>query len=93
MTAGRGIAHSEEAPQTNSGTLNGVQLWVALPGAQCDIAPAFDHYDTLPVLEFAGGGVNVERTLPGQRVSRRGRYSLSSRSHSFTSVQTQMPLY
>ena len=31
MTAGRGIAHAEETPVNNSGRLNGVQLWAALP--------------------------------------------------------------
>ena len=31
MTAGRGIAHAEETPRTNSGMLSGVQLW-ALQG-------------------------------------------------------------
>src|ERR1700754_3681708 len=33
MTSGGGIAHSEETPAKNSGLLNGVQLWVALPDA------------------------------------------------------------
>jgi len=59
MTAGRGIAHSEETPKTNSGMLNGVQLWVALPGGQRDIPPAFDHYSSLPVLEFPGGTITL----------------------------------
>src|SRR5215467_6213378 len=39
MTAGRGVAHSEETPRTNSGTLNGVQLWVALPSDQRNSLP------------------------------------------------------
>src|SRR5215510_13522902 len=34
MTAGSGIAHSEETPRQNSGQLDGVQLWVALPDEQ-----------------------------------------------------------
>src|SRR5262249_13154751 len=59
MTAGRGIAHSEETPRINSGTLNGVQLWVALPAGQRDIAPSFDHYPLLPVLDFTGGTVTL----------------------------------
>jgi redox-sensitive bicupin YhaK (pirin superfamily) len=59
MTAGRGIAHSEETPKINTGILNGVQLWVALPGGHRHIPPAFDHYSSLPVLEFAGGTVTL----------------------------------
>src|SRR5215470_17159263 len=39
MTAGKGIAHAEETPRVNSGVLNGVQLWVALPDAQRKIGP------------------------------------------------------
>ena len=42
MTAGRGISHSEvSTPETT--VLHGVQLWVALPEAARNIAPAFEH--------------------------------------------------
>src|SRR5215213_4864528 len=54
MTAGRGIAHSEETPADNSGVLQGVQLWVALPGSHRDVPPAFTHHDDLPVLSDGG---------------------------------------
>jgi len=67
MTAGHGIAHSEETPGTNSGTLSGVQLWVALPTSQRDIAPVFQHHASLPVLDFAAGSVTIiAGTLAGQ---------------------------
>jgi redox-sensitive bicupin YhaK (pirin superfamily) len=59
MTAGRGIAHSEETPPRNSGRLHGVQLWVALPDAERHREPAFDHHRELPVLEPGGGSVHV----------------------------------
>jgi len=55
MTSGRGIAHSEETPKGNSGRLSGVQLWVALPDSQRNIAPLFDHYASLPVFNFPSG--------------------------------------
>ncbi|MGW0809281.1 pirin family protein [Nonomuraea sp. NPDC002799] len=51
MTAGRGIAHSEESPET---VLHGVQLWVALPGEHRHTAPAFEHHPSLPVLAEPG---------------------------------------
>ncbi len=57
MTAGRGISHSEETPARNSGVLQGVQLWVALPGADRDRPPAFAHHADLPVL--ADGGLRA----------------------------------
>ena len=67
MTAGHGIAHSEETPGTNSGTLSGVQLWVALPTSQRDIAPVFHHHASLPVLDFDAGTVTIiAGTLYGQ---------------------------
>jgi len=67
MTAGRGIAHSEETPATNSGTLDGVQLWVALPSGQRNMAPVFHHHASLPVLDFAAGTVTIiAGTLSGQ---------------------------
>lgn len=59
MTAGRGIAHSEETPEPSSGHLHGVQLWVALPDAERGRAPGFDQYADLPALEFAGGRAQV----------------------------------
>jgi redox-sensitive bicupin YhaK (pirin superfamily) len=75
MTAGNGIAHSEETPAINSGTLNGVQLWVALPVAQRGIAPAFHHHAKLPVLDLPAGtvtliaGTLLEQTSPAQMFS------------------------
>lgn len=59
MTAGRGIAHAEETPAHHSGRLHGLQLWVALPGAEREREPTFDHYRDLPVLEPGGGRVNL----------------------------------
>lgn len=44
MTAGHGIAHSEETPQPHSAKLEGLQFWLALPDSERDRAPAFDHY-------------------------------------------------
>ena len=43
MTAGRGISHSEiSTPDT--AVLHGAQLWVALPDADRDTDPGFEHY-------------------------------------------------
>jgi redox-sensitive bicupin YhaK (pirin superfamily) len=54
MTAGRGIAHSEETPATHSAVLQGVQLWVALPNAARDLPPAFDQHTDLPLITEPG---------------------------------------
>jgi redox-sensitive bicupin YhaK (pirin superfamily) len=48
MTAGHGIAHSEQSPASHPRYLHGAQLWVALPDAARETAPAFDHHATLP---------------------------------------------
>jgi quercetin 2,3-dioxygenase len=75
MTAGQGIAHSEETPASNSGTLDGVQLWVALPSDRRNMAPLFHHHAILPVLDFAAGTVTViagtlmDHTSPAQMFS------------------------
>jgi quercetin 2,3-dioxygenase len=50
MTAGHGIVHSEISQPDKPPMLHGVQLWVALPGAMRDRAPAFDSYVNLPDL-------------------------------------------
>ena len=57
MTAGRGIAHAEQTPDRHSGLLQGVQLWVVLPGSDRDVPPAFDHHADLPVV--ANGGLSA----------------------------------
>ena len=54
MTAGRGIAHAEESPGDHEPRLHGVQLWLALPGAQRQVAPAFEHHPELPAAGLAG---------------------------------------
>jgi redox-sensitive bicupin YhaK (pirin superfamily) len=59
MTAGHGIAHSEETPPHNVGRLTGLQLWVALPEASRAIEPAFDQHRALPRLELDGGRTTV----------------------------------
>ena len=43
MTSGGGIAHAEETPPKNSGILNGVQLWIALPDADRHGPASFQH--------------------------------------------------
>ena len=57
MTAGHGIAHSEQSPATHPRCLHGAQLWVALPDAHRETAPAFEHHGTLP--GFSSDGVTA----------------------------------
>ncbi|WP_067501038.1 pirin family protein [Actinoplanes sp. TFC3] len=54
MTAGSGISHSEETPAEHSPTLQGVQLWVALPESDRHMPPAFAHHADLPVVTEGG---------------------------------------
>ncbi|MGY1594532.1 pirin family protein [Geodermatophilus sp. SYSU D00708] len=57
MTAGHGIAHSEQSPAPHPRFLHGAQLWVALPDAAREVAPAFDHHTALP--GFTSDGVSA----------------------------------
>jgi quercetin 2,3-dioxygenase len=59
MTSGVGTAHSEETPPKNSGVLNGVQLWVALPDHDRNGEASFQHIAEVPVVEQAGGALSV----------------------------------
>lgn len=59
MVSGRGIVHSERAPDTARGKparSHGLQVWVALPREREDDAPAFLHLsaDRVPVFEAPG---------------------------------------
>jgi hypothetical protein len=53
MTAGRGVAHSEEVITPAGGLLRGLQLWIAQPGSTRDGEAAFEHHARLP--ECAAG--------------------------------------
>lgn len=59
MTAGHGIAHSERTPIQAPGLLHGAQLWVALPEADREGAPRFEHHADLPVWQEPGARVTV----------------------------------
>src|SRR4051794_8669158 len=54
MTAGHGIAHSEQSPASHPRFLHGAQLWVVLPDASRDIAPGFEHHGALPGFDSDG---------------------------------------
>jgi redox-sensitive bicupin YhaK (pirin superfamily) len=59
MTAGGGIAHAEQTPRDNTGRLNGVQLWVALPDAHRHRQASFEQVGDVPTLELPGGQVRL----------------------------------
>ncbi|WP_111657912.1 pirin family protein [Isoalcanivorax indicus] len=64
MVTGRGMVHSErERPEVTAvnHTLNGLQLWLALPAEQEEIAPAFYHHpdSDVPQQEVDGVAVRV----------------------------------
>ena len=59
MTAGRGVAHAEEATGRYRGDLHGIQLWVAQPEATRNGDPAFEHHAELPSVELDHGLATV----------------------------------
>ncbi len=64
MTAGRGIVHSERSPgdeRAHGPVLSGIQTWLALPDADEETAPAFEHVgaEALPLVEAAGARARV----------------------------------
>ena len=66
MTSGGGIAHAEETPRKNSGVLNGVQLWIALPDAYRNGPASFQHIEEVPIIDQDGGVVSVfAGSMPG----------------------------
>jgi hypothetical protein len=53
MLAGRGVVHSERSGpdvREHGGPISGIQAWVALPSADEELPPSFEHHpaDTLP---------------------------------------------
>lgn len=73
MTAGHGVAHSEETTGVHAGPLHGVQLWVAQPEATRHEPPAFEHHAGLPTVELptAVATVVVGEVLGASSLARR----------------------
>ena len=68
MTAGRGIVHSERTPpdlRSVRRVSHGLQLWVALPAADEEIAPSFAHTPASAIPELDIGGARL-RVLVGE---------------------------
>lgn len=64
MTAGRGIAHSERTgPKARAAgqAMHGIQVWIALPAEDEEIAPDFAHHsaDELPEWELGGARLRL----------------------------------
>lgn len=64
MVAGRGVTHSERtsaAARRAPHSLFGIQTWVALPEAQEDAPPSFEHHgkEMLPLVESDGASVRL----------------------------------
>jgi len=57
MTAGRGIAHSEES--LGHPDFHAVQLWIALPREERFMEPRFQHYPVLPQMQEQGLAMTV----------------------------------
>ena len=59
MTAGAGIAHSEEDPDGPGGTVHGMQFWIAQPAATRSGPSAFGHHADLPRVDLDHGSATV----------------------------------
>ncbi len=81
MTAGRGIVHSERtAPslRATGSTVHGIQLWVGLPRAHEETAPAFHHHPAGTLPELRQSGVDI-RVLVGEAFGQRSPVATFSR--------------
>lgn len=73
MTSGRGIVHSERTPpdaRRDGQRMHGIQVWVALPQADEEVAPEFHHHDasSLPHIQHNGAElVLIAGTAYGQQ--------------------------
>jgi redox-sensitive bicupin YhaK (pirin superfamily) len=59
MSAGNGVAHAEETPDSHHGTIHGVQLWVAQPSETRHGPAAFEHHPQLAEVELDGSTATV----------------------------------
>ncbi|MDP3827318.1 MAG: pirin family protein [Polaromonas sp.] len=73
MTAGRGIVHSERAPQELKASTyvnHGIQLWAALPREHEEVAPDFVHTQASAIPSLVLGDAQV-RVLIGEAFGQR----------------------
>lgn len=66
MTTGRGMVHSERSPDSfrqTGGTIDGIQLWVALPEKFEEIPPSFSHHPAQTLPEFKIDNVELKLLL------------------------------
>lgn len=73
MTAGHGIVHSERTPEAERACghrIEGVQTWLAMPEADAEGAPAFQHVPSAEVPRVAFDGVEVA-VVAGESFGRR----------------------
>jgi hypothetical protein len=75
MTSGHAIAHAERTPPDNTGRLNGVQLWTALPDPHRHTPASFQHLAEVPALDDPGGIVRVFSGALAHAVSPAQHYS------------------
>jgi redox-sensitive bicupin YhaK (pirin superfamily) len=62
MTSGRGIVHSERTPpdvRRDGQRMHGIQVWVALPRADEEVAPEFHHHDASSLPHIRRTGVEL----------------------------------
>ena len=68
MTAGHGIVHSERSPddmRPQGSALSGIQTWLALPEAQEEMDPCFEHVPANALPEIQGQGATA-RIIMGE---------------------------
>lgn len=97
MVAGRGIVHSERsgaASRAAGPRIHGIQSWVALPIADEETEPRFEHHPapTIPRLTFAGATVDlIAGTAYGAR-SPVGVASPTLYAHALLTAGAQLPV-
>ncbi|MFZ1286976.1 MAG: pirin family protein [Candidatus Phosphoribacter sp.] len=79
MTAGLGIAHSENTPDGHCGRLHGAQLWIALPDAVRARPPSFELVGPATQVPIEGATAHV---FAGTLAGRSSRLTEGSGLHS-----------
>jgi redox-sensitive bicupin YhaK (pirin superfamily) len=82
MTAGKGVTHSErfERARREGAHLDGIQAWVALPGGQEEIDPAFQHAGAGDLPTWRADGV-AGRMVAGEALGLKAGVSTYSPLH------------
>lgn len=92
MTAGKGVVHSERTPEylrESNKTLNGLQIWVALPIDLEECEPKFTHIEASEIPSWEQDGLKI-KLIAGEAFGKKSPVPVDSHFY-FVEIKSHKP--